>query len=267
MEDEVYPDIGDAKSYLADYMDTPDLCLLSMGRDDQDVRWYADWILLRYIAEHHGGPQTIRRLWEQMTTLDGLHALEATLAEQGTTLAEVLVDFSIANLAKSDCPANTPYCYTQGSDYLQPYVEEIVRIDRGEVETFIPKDGVQQFGADYLRLKSEGPILLDFQGSLAGEWEVRLLGLVDDEVTVSSLAAAGPTAVDPSKFDRLYLVIVNVAPVEFEEDCGYHNYTLAFADASLGKQIKAPLVPPDLSGLAPEGGMKEAVLTLTSGLY
>jgi hypothetical protein len=245
MEDEIYPDIGDAKSYLVDYMDAPDLCPLSMGRDDHDVRWYGDWILLRYIAEHHSGPQTIRRLWEHMTILDGLPALEATLTEQGATLTEVLVNFSIANLTKSDCPANTPYCYAQGSDYLQPYVEEMVRLDPGEVETLIPKDGVQQFGADYLRLRSERPILLDFQGSLAGEWEVRLVGLVGDKATVTSLDPTGPTTVNPSKFDRLYLVIVNVAPVEVEADCGYHNYTLAFADASPGKQIKAPLVPAD----------------------
>jgi hypothetical protein len=175
----------------------------------------------------------------------------------------VLVDFSIANLTKSDCPANKPYCYAQGSDYLRPYVEEIVRIAPGEVETFIPKDGVQQFGADYLRLKSEGPILLDFQGSLAGEWEVRLVGLVDDKATVTPLAATGPTTVDPSKFDKLYLVMVNVAPVEVEQDCGYHNYTLAFADAALGKQIKAPLVPADPGPYVPPAYVDEAKYSIS----
>jgi hypothetical protein len=158
----------------------------------------------------------------------------------------VLLNFSIANLTKSNCPTNTPYCYdAHGSDYLRPYVEGTVRIDAGEVDTLIPRDGVQQFGTDYVRLKSKGPILVDFQGSQAGQWAVRLVGLDDGQATVTPLADPGPTLIDASQFDRLYLVIVNTAPVETEVACGYHNYTLALADPATGQQIKAPLVPAD----------------------
>ena len=245
MEDEVYPEIGDAKNYLVDYMDAPDLCPLSVGRDEFDVHWYGGWILLRYISEHYGGPSTIRQLWERMASMDGLQALETTLTEQGTTLDEVLVNFAIANLTKSNCPENIPYCYAQGNDYFRPYVESIIRVDVGEVDTFIPKDGVQQLGTDYVRLKSKGPILVDFQGSSAGRWAVRLVGLAGGQTRVTSLADSGPTTVNPLEFDRLYLVIVNTQPVDFEADCGYHNYTLALADATIGQAIKAPLVPQD----------------------
>ncbi|MBN1995415.1 MAG: hypothetical protein JW953_22190 [Anaerolineae bacterium] len=265
IEDEVYPNIGDAKSYLLDFMDAPDLCPLSVGRDEYDVRWYGGWILLRYISEHYGGPPTIRQLWEHMATLDGLQALQATLAEQGTTLAETLVNFSIANLTKSNCPTNTPYCYAQGSDYLRPYVEGTVRVDPGEVDTFIPKDGVQQFGADYVRLKSKIPILVDFRGSPAGQWAAQLVGLAADQSTVIPLANPGPTAVDPTKFDRLYLVIVNITPVGAEEECGYYNYTLALADAAMGSPVNAPPVPDDPGPYLPPTYQDDSLSPLGGG--
>jgi len=245
IEDEVYPDIGDAKSYLIDYMDVPDLCLLSVGRDDQDVHWYGAWILLRYISEHYGGPDTIRQLWEAMAKQDGLLAMESTLVQQGTTLPDVLVNFAVANLTKSNCPDNAPYCYAEGSDYLRPYVEGTVRVDPGELDTLIPKDGVQQMGVDYVRIKSNRPVMVDFQGSPSAEWEVRLVGLDDGQATVSRLAGSDPTIVDPAQFNRLYLVIVNTTPVESEAACGYYNYTLALADATAFERISAPPAPAD----------------------
>jgi hypothetical protein len=176
-----------------------------------------------------------------MATLEGLAALEATLAEQKITLAELMVNFSVANLTKSDCPANSPYCYGQGSNYLRPYVESSLRVDAGETSTFVPKDGVQQFSADYIRLKSNGPLWLNFQGSPAGEWQLRLVGLTDNQAKVISWQPAGPTTIDPSAFEKLYLVVVNTAPVKVEEDCGYHNYTLALA---AGNESDLPQPPP-----------------------
>jgi len=245
MEDEVYPEIGDARSYLADYMDAPDLCPLSVGRDDQDVRWYGGWILLRYLAEQHGGPDTIRRLWEKMAATEGLTALEATLTEQKTTLAELLTNFSVANLTKSDCPANAPYCYRDGGDYLRPYVEGSLHLDQGETTTFTPKDGVQQFAADYIRLKSDGPLRLRFQGSAAGEWQLRLVGLTGQKAKVIPWAATSPTTVDPSAYEKLYLVVVNTAPVEAEEDCRYYNYTLTLAAGAETGLPSTPSLPKD----------------------
>ncbi|MBE7549943.1 MAG: hypothetical protein HS126_02550 [Anaerolineales bacterium] len=262
-EDELYPELDGARSYLADYMDAPDLCPLSVGRDDQDVRWYGGWILLRYLAEQHGGPETIRRLWENMAELDGLTALEATLREQQLTLAELLVNFAVANLLKSDCPANAPYCYAHGSDYLRPYVEGSLRVEAGAAKTFVPKDGVQHFGADYIRLKSDGPIRLAFRGSPAGKWQLRLVGLTGATAKVIPWTHSSPTTADPSAFEKLYLVVVNTAPAEAEEDCGYHNYTLALAAAGNNDPPEAPPLPRDPGPYVPPaymvGGQEEGV--------
>lgn len=270
MEDEVYPEIGDARSYLTDYMDAPDICPLSVGRDDQDVRWYSGWILLRYLAEQSGGPETIRQLWQHLASLEGLAALEATLAAQKITLADLLVNFSVANLTKSDCPANAPYCYAQGSDYLRPYVEGSLRVNPGQTETFVPKDGVQQFGADYIRLKSDGPIRLSFQGSPAGDWQLRLVGLSGNQARVSPWPVANPITIDPSAFDKLYLVVVNTAPVEAEADCSYRNYALAAAAGQGVALSSAPPLPADPDPYVPpayrdSSGAEVAVPTLSGG--
>jgi len=121
---------------------------------------------------------------------------------------------------------------------------------------------VQQFGADYNRLKSDGPLRLDFQGSSAGEWQLRLVGLNGDKAKIISWTASNPTPIDPSAFEKLYLVVVNTAPVEVEEDCGYHNYTLALAAGKDGVLPQAPLVPDDPGLYLPpsyQGGDDEAV--------
>jgi hypothetical protein len=72
-----------------------------------------------------------------------------------------------------------------------------------------------------------------------------LVGLDSGEATVMPLARSGPTTIDAAAFDRLYLVVVNTTPVEAETDCGYHNYTVALADAAAFTLIKAPPVPDD----------------------
>ncbi len=263
MEDELYPDIGDARSYLVDYLAAPDLCLPSVGRNDQDLHWYGSWILLRYISEHYGGPEVIRQVWEQAAAMDGLAALETVLEQQGSSLAQVMVDFAVANLTKSTCPANTPYCYRYGGDYLRAYVEHSVRLEPGERLEFTPKDGVQQLGADYLRLKGEGPVRVDFQGSGAGVWRRRWVGLRGDEATVIPWQGSEPITVNPAEFKKLYLVIVNVAPVETEGDCGYHNYSLAFSAGQEAVAAPAPAADPGLYRPPMLGG--EAGLGLGDG--
>jgi len=100
-------------------------------------------------------------------------------------------------------------------------------------------------GSDYVRIKSDKPVMVDFQGSSVAQWEVRLVGLNGGQATVSELADSGPTIIDPAQFSRLYLAIVNTTPVEFESDCRYQNYTLALADAAAFERISAPPVPED----------------------
>ena len=188
-----------------------------------------------------------------MSQLDGLAALQVTLTEHGTNLADVLVNFAVANLVKSNCPANAPYCYEFGQEYLRPYVESSVRVRAGETIIHMPKDGVQQFGADYLRLKSDEPIRLDFQGSTAGQWRLQFVGLRGLEVQVLPWTEPVSHPINPADFDKLYLVIVNTAQVERESDCGYHNYTLAIGPASANIAGQAPPPAADPGAYLPPG--------------
>ena len=167
------------------------------------------------------------------------------MAEQETSFNEVLVDFSVANLLKSDCPQNDPYCYPDGNSYPRPRVEQVVQIDADELDTVVPKDGVQQFGADYIRLKSEQPLQLAFAGSKAGQWELRLIGLQNGEATVTPVDPTTTAVFEPANFERLYLAIINTAPVHRESNCGYHNYTLALADTAYSGTVEPPPVPED----------------------
>ena len=75
IEYQVYPELGGAEVYVDDYMDAPDICPLSIGRNDEDIRWYGGWILLQYIAVHYGGPDTVQRLWSSWELRTGLRRL------------------------------------------------------------------------------------------------------------------------------------------------------------------------------------------------
>jgi hypothetical protein len=155
-----------------------------------------------------------------------------------------LVNFAVANLVKSDCPANSPYYYAQGSSYLRPSVKDSIRVETGAIQTLVSQEGVQQLGADYIRLKGEAPLQIDFQGSPAGQWQVRLVGLIGDRVEVTPWSAAA-RPINPADFDRLYLVVVNAAPVETEAGCAYHNYALAFGAVAESGHVRAPSPAPD----------------------
>ena len=262
IEDEIYPEIGDAESYLDDYLNTPDICPLSVGVNEDDIHWYGGWIFLRYLSEHYGGPDTIRYLWEQLAVSEGLTALETALTTRNITPAELFINFSIANLVQADCPAHSPYCYAKGSHYLRPRVEEIIDISQGEADTLTPKDGVQQFGVDYIRLKSDQAVQLVFQGSKAGVWELWTVGLQGNDVTVTQIDLTQPVTLEPATFERFYLAVLNVAPVEQEADCGYHNYALALADAATTGDLEPPPLVADPGPYIPPGSETEPSVNL-----
>lgn len=92
-EELVYPAVDDYLQYVNNgggWMEYPEY---SMFYEDG---WHeygnVTWIL--FIDEYHGGPATIRDMWERCKLADAEDAINGELVEGGTTLADAFIDFT-----------------------------------------------------------------------------------------------------------------------------------------------------------------------------
>jgi immune inhibitor A len=113
-------------------------------------------LLFRYLLEHYGGPESVRRLLEE--PVDGIEGIERYLDPFGVTFSEVFADWLVANYL--DDPAGGPYSHGDAEVRASPTVN---LTDYGEGE-----DSVHQFAADYIEVQlSEGDAIFSFEGDTA----------------------------------------------------------------------------------------------------
>jgi hypothetical protein len=223
IEDEVYDYVNDNLAYLPFYFDDPDLCLPS-AIPYRPNRWYSDWILMRFVSEHHGGQSTVRRVWEHSVHYDSYHgsfafnALSDALSAIGTSLPTVFASFTAANYVMSTCPTNEPYCYEEAGFYPSVYVEGSMDFD-GEAIHYQPADGVEQYGADYIGIDfTVDSIEVSVIGTTATTtYTAQVVGLQDGTATVIPIPMSGSSLfgsilVDASGYDSLALIVMNVTP-------------------------------------------------------
>ncbi len=206
----VYPEIKDAEYYLDAVFKSPDTCQLAEGgidRVEDENHWYALWIMLQHLSERHGN-DIIRLVWEYTADLDGYAALDAALADYGSTLDAEFVDFSVALLLRA---------FANGDDY--PTVRLEGEASQGE---FIPNDSVGQMAADYIALEARGLL----QVTLAGE---RLTGLLVGVQSGQADIFAMPNNivdVDASAYEGVYLIVINPTRASNEQKCRWDDYTV-----------------------------------------
>ena len=262
IEDEVFDEIDDNYQFLPTYLDYPDICLPARAAGSKATHWYSDWIWLRWIAEHAGGPATIRHIWEHGRTLTDFAALAAALTDAGTSLPRAFTEFGTANLILDVCPNQAPYCYEEANNYPPVFVEGDV-VYNGDVVTYTPPDGVQPFAADYIRLTVAGdrPLLarLDMRTSVS----MRLITVTTNGLTVAdALPADDPPGAEilltPLPDAEFYLQIQNLAiPPTI---CRYTPYQLTLSEPSLISKMWLPLIHPhpQASGSQPPPGSGSA---------
>jgi hypothetical protein len=223
MEDEVYDYVNDNLAYLPYFFDDPDLCLPSTI-PYRPNRWYADWILMRFISEHYGGQSTVRGVWEHSVNYDSYYgsyafnALSDALSAIGSSLPSVFTAFTAANYVGSTCPTNEPYCYEEAKSYPDVYVEGRVKFD-GKATHYIPLDGVEQYGADYIEIDSTvDSVKVTVVGTAATTaYAAQLVALQGDTATVIPIPMSGSPSsgyglVDAAGYDSLILIVINVTP-------------------------------------------------------
>ena len=121
MEDELYDEVNDNYQYLILWFERPEAPLDATVADNQDYEghWYGSWIFFRFLSEHVGGRDVVRKIWEYSVRYNSREgdfsflAIEDALQDFGRTFYNVFADFHVANLIKTI----PPYHYEEGSNY------------------------------------------------------------------------------------------------------------------------------------------------------
>ncbi len=220
-----YPALHDNVGYLRAHADNPDACLPFVDTTlDLDYHPYSHWYFLKYLVENHPlGEKILSRIWEAARDKDGLFALAAGLDGQ---LDDYWSNWIIANLARQDCPAGSPYCMNEATHYPPVIIEgRLSPLNWDGTLTYTPPDGVGSFGVDYIDLTpfqaSNVPLQLVFTGTTPGvPLTARLVGFHSRSPMpdLIPIPASGQITFDATHYARLYLTVENHTPA-LAADC------------------------------------------------
>jgi hypothetical protein len=240
-EDEVYDDVNDNLQYL----EVPDTCL-----PYNDV--YSTWIFFRYLSEHYGGQTTVRSVWENAVTSDGLDALSNAISGAGADMATVFPGFSAANLLLSVCPQNAPYCYEEADlyiSYLTIASEDTIHYT-GDTVSYTGS-AADHYSADYVALDASGTIEILFQSTDTGtSFGVNVIGTSGGSadvlpVSLSGSPPAGTAALDADNYDSIQLVIANLTKTSaLPWTCSHNSYTITVRELTTSSSSTTTIICP-----------------------
>lgn len=230
IEEELFDTVNDPITVLPSIFSATDSCQLAEGgetSDDDLDRWYGMWILMRHLSEQYGHEFVIR-LWEYIVDMDGYDAWDAVLAEYGTTLEDVFVDYSVALLTRD---------FEEGRRYPSVWLEGTAPLD----DWFAPDDGVQQLGADYIYIPAQEPITVTLDGEgLLGV----VVGIANDQSYVYPLWD-GELSIDASQLERSYLIVMNMERAANARNCHYTDYSVYVSYGGRGTEPEWSLLAPN----------------------
>ena len=206
----LYPEITDTEFYLEASFKASDTCQLARGGKDWSEdrgHWYSEWLFLDYMSAIYG-EDLIRRFWVSSIRLDGYEALDEVLRAEGTTLENMLREYSVAVLLRD---------FPRGDVYPTPRLEGIADMER----RFVPKNGVGQLAADYVEIEAEGTTTISLTGIKNG----MVVGVFGEEADIFNLVE-GAATVYADKYDYLYVVVLNLDRADERDDCVYKDYTV-----------------------------------------
>ncbi|QYK50993.1 MAG: hypothetical protein KF701_00535 [Anaerolineales bacterium] len=211
IEEELFNSVNDPVYTLDSVMKSPDSCQLAEGgevHDDDLDRWYGMWIFMRHLSEQYGHG-IVLRLWEHIIELDGYAAWDAVLAEYGTTLEDVFLDYSIVLLTRD---------FEEGLRYPTVALEGTANLN----EWFVSTTGVHQLGADYISLPFQETITvtLEAEGMLGA-----VVGITEGRSYIYPLWD-GELSLDSRWHERTYLVVMNMERAVNARNCFSSDYSV-----------------------------------------
>jgi len=241
MEEETYDDVNDCYQYMVPWFDTPHFPLNSMA----GLHRYGSFIFFKYIDEHLGGPDIIKRTWEHSRLVDSndgnysIQSIDFALKDNNHTFKKALNNMAIANVIFSQNDAAGQYAYEEAIGYQnhrEYSYNDTLAIELGIFDSLnfikgipanIDSDNdkydsdlqLQQYGSQYIKINATDPIKVVINTQELTLHTVVKYNSGDYEVQSGSILNIDPG----SNTEWIYAVIVS-------DDETDNNYNLSFTD-------------------------------------
>lgn len=238
MEEEMYDDINDCYQYMSDWFNQPHRSL-----DEDGYHWYGSFIFFEYIAQHMGGAETIRRLFDESVQSnsrerDGSHAaLNASLKQQGFSFQQALNGMSVANKIMSSLPAADNFAYDEAESYPVdgPAILKKVNFQTGNQDT-VSSTRLSRFASQYIQIITQKPVQVDLINTSGPLSDLQLNAILKKNDNSYLVISSPSINIDPTELKYIHLSVVSHDTVG-----GDWNYQLAIQDGKSGTDANVPV--------------------------
>jgi hypothetical protein len=240
MEEEMYNDINDCYQYMVPWFEKPHISL----NQSYGLHKYGSFIFFKYIDEHLGGRDMIRKTWEQSRNFNSINgdysiqSIDLALKSINHTYKKALNNMAIANIIFSTGEAVGQYAYEEAIGYknfrdhynrsIQLGIYDSLNFFMGDI-TNIESYNLQQYGSQYIKINSTDPVRISIKKPVGEDGSINDLTLhtVVKSNSGNYEVQSGPVLnIDPgSNTDWIYAVIV----ADGNERSNY-NYDLSFTE-------------------------------------
>ncbi|MFC1550481.1 MXAN_6640 family putative metalloprotease [Candidatus Neomarinimicrobiota bacterium] len=239
MEEANFDDINDCYQYMVNWFQVPEESL-----DKLSSHMYGSYIFFKYIDEHLGGFETIRKIWEYSRLFDGFDRdfsrdiIDSALVNQSTNFSHALNNMCLANKIFSNDTNAGIYSYEEASGYqaylhhqssesIELKIQDSLQFIKGSNDTIVSTN-LKKFGSQYFKINSDNPIKIELT-NLSGPQEDLQLHAIRKTPSGDILIETGPK-IDISDLDSVnwcYIVVVA------QDDMGTNwDYELVFTEGS-----------------------------------
>jgi hypothetical protein len=186
---------------------------------------YGSYIFFKYLDEHLGGFETIRKIWEYSRLFDGSSddfsraIIDLALLDQGTDFSQALNNMCIANRVFSNDSKAGIYAYEEASGYqlylhhqsgepIELKTQSSLQFTRGSNDT-ISSSNLKKFGSQYFKIESEDPIKIELTNLTGPQDDLRLHAI--RKTTVGDILVDSGQTINVSgldEFEWFYIVVV-----------------------------------------------------------
>lgn len=236
MEEEHYDDVNDCYQYMIPWFEKPHLSLNSSA----GLHPYGSFILFKYIDEHLGGSDIIKRTWEQSRIFDStkddysIQAVDEALKSVNHSFKKALNNMAIANCILSSDNSAGQYSYEEAIGYhnyreesyydtlsIQLGIYNSLNFNKG-MPANIESYNLQQYGSQYIKINASDPV------KISNNSQNQSLHSIAKTITGNYEVQSGSILnIDPgTNTEWIYAIVVA------DDEVSDYSYSLSFTDGT-----------------------------------
>ena len=168
-EDELYDDINDHYRYMPNWFSNSNR---SINNESDPFHKYGSFILFQYIDEHLGGPEIIKKTWDESRKRRNPHtdvsitSIDAALNNVGSSFNIALNSMRIANRIMSNHQNAEPYTYEEAFSYPVSGPNSIATLTFNKSEQInIFQNSLLLYSSHYYDLDINSPLKISIQNN------------------------------------------------------------------------------------------------------